>query len=77
MTDKEIEEEIKKNQLKEIADMFELDINKPLVDIDLKTNEDYKNFAKIIAGKLSDAPSRKFVVEFFKDLLNETEAELD
>ena len=57
--------------------MFDLDINKPLVDIDLKTSEDYKKFAKSIAGKLSSAPSRKFVVEFFKEILNETEKELD
>lgn len=57
--------------------MFGVDISKPLVEIGLKTNNDFKNFGKIIAVKLEDAPSRKFVVEFFKELLNEVESELD
>lgn len=57
--------------------MFGLDIGKPLVDIDLKSSDDYKNFAKIVSTKLEDAPSRKFIVEFFKEILNEVESELD
>lgn len=57
--------------------MFGLDISKPLIDVSLKTSEDYKNFAKIISSKLEDAPSRKYMVDFFKELLTEVETEMD
>lgn len=57
--------------------MFGLDIGKPLVEMDLKTIDDYKNFAKIIATKIAVAPSRKFIVEFMKELIMETDSELD
>lgn len=57
--------------------MFNLDIGKPLVDIELKTSDDYKNFGKIIATKLEDPPSKKYVVSFFKELITEVESTLD
>lgn len=66
-----LETQIKKNQEKEIATMFGINLDKSLIEINLQTEEDYKEFAKIISVKLENPKKSYFLSSFLKSILSE------
>ena len=73
-TEKEkLENEIKKNQEKEIANMFGIETNQILQDTKLTKENDYIEFAKLLSQKLENPYKTNFLTKFLKTVISEIE----
>lgn len=57
--------------------MFGIDLEQPISDLTISKEKDAINFAKVISLKLEKVSTKKIVVRFFKELLENCSEELN